>query len=205
VQENNNNGGVFIDMNCEQKIRDIIAENLKTTENVLDFDADESLQDIGLDSISFVRIVIDIENAFKIEFADNKLIITESGTINNANTNTCVFGMDCYAGIRNRLKYARANGHWAAFWRQAFYIIWEHKRVMLGRMHYMQKNEAIDNIDPVINLYEKVEQSARIALSLAIKYSLTGKANIITDIATLSQPPLRCLSRSIAVRTDILT
>jgi hypothetical protein len=56
---------------------------------------------------------------------------------------------------------------------------------MLARMYYIQKNEVIDEIDPMINLYEKVEQSARIALNLAIKYSLTGKTNIITDIATL--------------------
>jgi hypothetical protein len=115
----------------------------------------------------------------------------------NVNTNTCVFGMDCYVGIRNKLKYARANGHWAAFWRQAFYIIWEHKRVMLARMHYMQKNEVIDEIEPIINLYEKVEQSASIALNLAIKYSLTGKASIITDIATLYDEVERCEAESL--------
>jgi acyl carrier protein len=68
-------------MNFEKKIREIVATNIKTTESIDTYDADGSLQDIGMDSLTFVRIVVAIENEFEIEFPDDKLIITEAGTI----------------------------------------------------------------------------------------------------------------------------
>lgn len=68
-------------MDIEKEIRNIIASNIKTTEPIDTYDANGSLQNIGMDSIIFVQIIVELENEFDIEFPDNKLSITESGTI----------------------------------------------------------------------------------------------------------------------------
>lgn len=65
----------------EKKIREIIASTLKTNIDIDDYDANSDLRNIGMDSISFVSIVVEIENEFGIEFPNDKLIISESGTI----------------------------------------------------------------------------------------------------------------------------
>ena len=68
-------------MNYEKEIRNIISNTIKTTEPIDDFDADQCLQNIGLDSVTFIRIVVEIENRFEFEFPDEKLAITEVETI----------------------------------------------------------------------------------------------------------------------------
>ncbi|HCL01602.1 MAG TPA: hypothetical protein DHW61_04170 [Lachnoclostridium phytofermentans] len=43
---------------------------------------DDDLSQLGMDSISFIKIVVALEEAFEIEIPDEKLLITEMGTIN---------------------------------------------------------------------------------------------------------------------------
>lgn len=61
----------------EKKIREIIALNLKTTININNYNANSDLRNIGMDSISFVSIVVSIENEFGIEFPTDRLLIAE--------------------------------------------------------------------------------------------------------------------------------
>ena len=68
-------------MTCENKIREIIAANVKTTEPIDTYDANKYLQNIGMDSLAFIRVVIAIEDVFDMEFPSDKLIVAESGTI----------------------------------------------------------------------------------------------------------------------------
>ena len=42
---------------------------------------DESLPDLGMDSISFIQIVVGLEEAFNCEIPDSKLLITEMDTV----------------------------------------------------------------------------------------------------------------------------
>ena len=69
-------------MDYEKQIRELISGIIKTTEPIDNYGADNDLQSIGMDSLTFVRIVVEIENRFEIEFPDDKLVMTESGTIN---------------------------------------------------------------------------------------------------------------------------
>ena len=39
------------------------------------------LKNIGIDSISFVQLIVEIEKAFNIEFPDDKLTLSQVGTI----------------------------------------------------------------------------------------------------------------------------
>lgn len=64
----------------EKKIREIIASHLNVT-SIDSFDSNGDLRSIGMDSISFVAIVVAIENEFDIEFPNDKFLISESGTI----------------------------------------------------------------------------------------------------------------------------
>ena len=68
-------------MQYEKEIREIISTVITTTEDINQVSIDSNLQNIGMDSITFVRIVVEIENKFDIEFPDDKLIITQAGTI----------------------------------------------------------------------------------------------------------------------------
>lgn len=43
---------------------------------------DDELLVLGMTSISFIQIIVSIEEAFNIEVPDEKLIITEMGTVN---------------------------------------------------------------------------------------------------------------------------
>jgi len=69
-------------MKYESIIRKIISENLNATESIETFDINENLQNIGMDSIAFVKIIVELEGNFDIEFPSEKLIIAEAGTIN---------------------------------------------------------------------------------------------------------------------------
>ena len=61
-----------------------MSENVRFfAENVLilnDFRIDD-LVELGVDSITFIRIVVELEELFEIEIPDEKLLITEMGTI----------------------------------------------------------------------------------------------------------------------------
>ncbi len=68
-------------MMYEKRIREIIASIIRTNIDVNDYKANKDLREIGMDSISFVSIVVAIENEFGIEFPEDKLLISEAGTI----------------------------------------------------------------------------------------------------------------------------
>lgn len=42
---------------------------------------DENLVELGVDSITFIRIIVELEELFEIEIPDEKLLITEISTI----------------------------------------------------------------------------------------------------------------------------
>ena len=43
----------------------------------------DNLKDLGLDSLSFVTLIVELEAAFNIKFDDEKMLMTEFLTINN--------------------------------------------------------------------------------------------------------------------------
>lgn len=43
---------------------------------------DEELMQLGVDSISFIQIVVNLEDVFEIEIPDEKLLMEEMGTFN---------------------------------------------------------------------------------------------------------------------------
>lgn len=68
-------------MKYQHEVIKIIEETITLTENIDNIDIDTNLQNVGMDSISFVRVVVKIENQFDIKFPDEKLVITLAGTI----------------------------------------------------------------------------------------------------------------------------
>ena len=66
-------------MKYEKKIREIISSH--TNANVDSFESDGDLRDIGIGSLSFIAIIVDIENEFGIEFPNDMLVMKSSGTI----------------------------------------------------------------------------------------------------------------------------
>ena len=68
-------------MKYQEEIKRIIQNTVSLTEEVDSIDFETSLVNAGMDSLSFVRIVVEIENHFDLEFPDDKLVFTEADTI----------------------------------------------------------------------------------------------------------------------------
>lgn len=63
-----------------EKVLDIIKTNIGIEFYPWQFD--EDLNVIGIDSISFIQIVVALEDNFEIEIPDEKLMLEEMGTFN---------------------------------------------------------------------------------------------------------------------------
>ena len=68
-------------MQYEQKIREIIGGALETDIPIETYDVNGDLWSIGMNSLTFISMVVAIEDAFSIRFPDEKLILEEAGTI----------------------------------------------------------------------------------------------------------------------------
>lgn len=63
------------------KILNIVNDNIENGE--VSFDTvDDELTTMGMSSINFIQIIVSIEETFNIEVPDEKLLITEMGTVN---------------------------------------------------------------------------------------------------------------------------
>ena len=69
-------------MDIDVVIKNIILKQLEIDENKTEILLDTNLQNIGMDSIKFIKLIVEIEGEFDIEYPDDKLLITESGTLN---------------------------------------------------------------------------------------------------------------------------
>ena len=69
------------DMGIELIIKKIVVEQLGIDLDKTELLSDTNLQSIGMNSIEFVKLIVEIEGAFDIEYPDDKLLITESGTL----------------------------------------------------------------------------------------------------------------------------
>ncbi len=68
-------------MNFEEKVRKIIADNCTDSGVIDDLGINDNLIDRGLDSVTYIKIIVDIEKEFHITFPDDKLALKESDTI----------------------------------------------------------------------------------------------------------------------------
>ena len=64
-----------------EKVIEIIKTNIENAE-ITDDMLDENLGALGMDSITFVKIIVTLEEEFECEIPDSKLMIGEMDTIN---------------------------------------------------------------------------------------------------------------------------
>lgn len=62
-----------------EKILTVI--NASNTMQITNNQLDEKLTDLGMDSITFIQIIVGLEEAFDCEIPDSKLLITEMDTV----------------------------------------------------------------------------------------------------------------------------
>jgi len=65
-------------MKYKDKIEKLIHSTIGTAEPI---NIDTELQNAGIDSLSFITLIVKIEDYFRINFPDNKLSISEAGTL----------------------------------------------------------------------------------------------------------------------------
>ena len=62
------------------KVLKVLNTNLENTEITFE-QTEDDLSALGMDSITFIRVVVALEEAFDIEIPDEKLLLTEMNTI----------------------------------------------------------------------------------------------------------------------------
>jgi len=65
----------------QAEITKIIKNTVSLTQSVESIEIETPLEGIGMDSMSFIQLVVAIEDAFEIDFPDEKLNATQVGTI----------------------------------------------------------------------------------------------------------------------------
>ena len=72
---------MVITMKYEDKIRNILQNSISFTKPMKDIGTNDDLQQMGMNSISFIKAVVQIEDEFDIEFPDERLVISRVHTI----------------------------------------------------------------------------------------------------------------------------
>lgn len=67
-------------METELQVKKIICKHLKTID-YSDIEEDTLLNSLGVDSLTFIRILVDIEDCFGIQIPENDFIIEKMNTL----------------------------------------------------------------------------------------------------------------------------
>ncbi len=67
--------------NIEKKVREIIKNYVETNIDILTMPIDENLFNVGMDSVSVIRIIVELEDEFDFEVEDDELAIINLTTI----------------------------------------------------------------------------------------------------------------------------
>ena len=70
-------------MDVKQQIREIIKNHLEDKRGLYQFGDEDSLSTLQINSLIFMKIIIDLEDKYEIEFDFDKLDINSFRTINN--------------------------------------------------------------------------------------------------------------------------
>jgi len=76
-------------------------------------------------------------------------------------------GMGIYRSIQRRLEYALETPFYFDF--LSLHTLWEHKKCMLMRMHYMEEQGYLDPVDQYSSEFGEVERQARILRMMMLK------------------------------------
>ncbi len=68
-------------MEYESQIKKIISDVMNNPELLENLDGDTPFQEIGMDSISFVDVIIGLEETFDIEIPEEYMIMTENCSV----------------------------------------------------------------------------------------------------------------------------
>jgi hypothetical protein len=93
-----------------------------------------------------------------------------------------IFGMNIYkylqSYIESLLLYSNLNF-------QPVHALWEHKKIMVNRIEYLQKNSYLSTDSNYNILYKQIQDKALLIRNLFFKYNITKKNNIITKMVSL--------------------
>lgn len=72
-----------MEKNMEQVVRELLKKHIKSNINFEEISSSESLEDAGMNSIDFIKVVADIEMEYEIIFPDEELDFENFNTIDN--------------------------------------------------------------------------------------------------------------------------
>ena len=72
-----------MEKNMEQVVRELLKKHIKSNINFEEISSSESLEEAGMNSIDFIKVVADIEMEYEIIFPDEELDFENFNTIDN--------------------------------------------------------------------------------------------------------------------------
>lgn len=92
------------------------------------------------------------------------------------------FGISCYETIYLHLNFLRNNKTFDNGALQSFHLQWEHKKMMVRRIEFLNKNKLISDGTTYLNEYSKIADSALACRNLLIKYAMANKEGLLDNI-----------------------
>ncbi|MCL5071400.1 MAG: hypothetical protein M1308_10970, partial [Actinobacteria bacterium] len=116
-------------------------------------------------------------------YADSKTyqrlkVITTGWKIQNKNLLAC--GIDVYNEIIGF--YSDFLDNKISFDLRPLHLLWEHKKVMLLRMSYMQNVKNIQGLSKILVDYSEIERKSLILRNKLIKYNISNNTDTLVDI-----------------------
>ncbi|MEK5415724.1 hypothetical protein [Paenibacillus sp. FSL L8-0708] len=94
----------------------------------------------------------------------------------------CVKGIESYEVVKEYLNLL-SKGE-VKYDIRPFHSLWEHKKIMIMRLEYMQRNGLLKTDHTILNSYKNIEQMSLILRNLILKYNLTQDHSILTRMSS---------------------
>lgn len=92
------------------------------------------------------------------------------------------FGVDCYRTIWRHLEIAREYEGFSEGGQQAFYLMFEHKKVMLERLKYLNEKKSWISMSAVQEYEEKIVKEVQKSMMMKLKFDVSGRKHILQEI-----------------------
>lgn len=122
-----------------------------------------------------------IHDYIKSQNTASRLGITQRETIKDR-----IFGLETYNSLirhfqNNQARYGKDN---MLLYRssRSLHVLWEHKKIMLSRLEYLNQHHFIENFDFLYRLYQKLENEVLVLRNLHLQFSIKEDKRLLDQL-----------------------
>jgi hypothetical protein len=122
--------------------------------------------------------------------------------------NNFLYGMDVYKHMLNYMNFVMADvmPFERIIDRRPLKVIWEHKKVMLARIKYLEKNKYLGGADEIYKMYLEIEELTKLIFNNWLKSSVSLNKKLIPyiigkieDVQRKEEKALKCMINRIII------